>query len=293
MLPSTQPRQDEDENRVVTDQELVESFETLPLSLFGFKDGLLLPRLKGKRILLAIEGARRFRSPSGLGEMPYEGCAIALFADDLNDNADSLVKENRNSVLKTERIGSQAIAVFQEKLENDTWTTFVAFPSKRMLLVATNRDYLSEVLARLQGKKGDRALPNDLPEWKYVDIELRFWGLRHFDKRPAKLDPSSPFGGRKGANTPDEQAIGLTFGFDQSKGRQVSITYLSGDKSVGVKPDAGLLSMGKLPEARGLDIKYRELAPGIVEGSYTLKYLGQLQIFFFVFDGMLGHALFI
>ena len=292
-LPSTRPKLDEDENRVVTDQELVESFETLPLSLVGFKDGLLLPRLKGKRVLLAIEGARHFRPPSGLGELPYEGCAIALFADDVDHDMDSFVRANRNSVLTTERIGGQAIAVFQEKLENDTWTFFVAFPSKRTLVVATSRDYLSEVLARLQGKKGDRALPNDLAEWKYVNTELRFWGLRHFDKRQAKLDPSSPFGGRKAANTPDEQAIGLTFGFDQSKARQVSITYLSGDQSVGMKPDASLLSLGRFPEARGLNIKYRELVPGIVEGSYTFKNRGQLQFFLFVFEGMLGHAVFI
>src|SRR6266849_5357191 len=50
VLPSARPGPDPDENRLVTDQDLVESFETLPLSLFGFKDELLLPRLKGKRI---------------------------------------------------------------------------------------------------------------------------------------------------------------------------------------------------------------------------------------------------
>src|SRR4029077_16991864 len=78
VLPSTtaqaKPNEDENESRLVTERELSEPFQTLPLSLFGFKDGLLLPRLKGKRIMLAIEGARHFRPPSDLGEMPYEGC---------------------------------------------------------------------------------------------------------------------------------------------------------------------------------------------------------------------------
>jgi hypothetical protein len=284
---------DENENRVVSEREVGEPFETLPLSLFGFKDGLLLPHLKGKRISLAIEGARHFRPPSGLGEMPYEGCAIALFVDDLNIDMTSFVKDNRKSILKVEQIEGQVVTVFQEKLEDDAWSAFVAIPNKHILAVATNRDYLREVLARLQGKKGNRALPNDLPEWNYVNTDLQFWGLRHFDRTQAKLDPSSPFGGQKSANDADEQAIGLVYVFDRSSGKTAKITYLTGDMSLGSRPDATLLSMGKGPEAAALDIKYREVGPGVVEGSYTLKNLGQVQFFFFVFMGMLGHAVFI
>ena len=285
--------EDENENRVASDRELAEPFETLPLSLFGFKDGLLLPHLKGKRISLAIEGARHFRPPSGFGEMPYEGCAIAVFVDVLNTDMASFAKDNRKSLLKVEQIAGQVVAVFQEKLENDTWTAFVASPNKHILAVATNRDYLTEVLVRLQGKKGDRGLPNDLPEWKYVNTDLQFWGLRHFDRTQAKLDPSSPFGGQKSANDADEQAIGLVYAFDRSSGKTAKITYLTGDVSLGSRPDATLLSMGKGREARALDIKYREVGPGVVEGSYTLQNLGQVQFFFFVFMGMLGHAVFI
>ena len=61
-----------------------------------------------------------------------------------------------------------------------------------------------------EGKKGNRALPDDLPEWKYVNTDLQFWGIRHFDRTQAKLDPSSPFGGQKSANDADGQAIHLT-----------------------------------------------------------------------------------
>lgn len=293
MLPPIQPKQDEDENHPITDQELAESFETLPLSLFGIEDGLLLPRLKGKQILLAIEGARHFRPTSGFGQMPYEGCAIAVFADDFNDDIDSFVKENRKSILRVERIEGRSSAVFREKLENDTWTFLVAFPNKRMLVVATNRDYLKEVLSRLQGKKGNRALPSDLPEWKFVDTEVRFWGLRHFDKSQANLDPTSPFGAHMISNVPDQEAIGLTFAFDQRKGKVATITYLSGNKSLGMTPDASPLSMWKSPEAQPLDIKYRELAPGVVEGTYTLQNANQVQFFFFAFEAILGHAIII
>jgi hypothetical protein len=291
VLARDQSKADQDENRTIGDGELGEFFETLPLSLLGFKDELLLAHLKGKRILLAVEGARHFRPPSGLGEMPYEGCTIALFADDLGYDVNVLGKENRKSTLKTEQIEGQASAVLQEKLENDIWTVLIAFPNKRMLVMATNRDYLREVLARLQGKKGKRALPNDLPEWKYVNTELRFWGLRHFDKDQAKTDPTSPYGeGHLSARGPDQQAIGLSFAFDPSKGKLATITYLSGNENLGVQPDASLLSMWNSPEAKDLEIKYRELAPGVVEGAYNLSRLKQLQFFSFAFGWMWGHG---
>jgi hypothetical protein len=293
MLPPIQARQVEDENSPITDQELTEYFETLPLALLGFKDRLLLPRLKGKQIFLAIEGARHFRPPKGLGQMPYEGCAAAVLADDFNNDMDSFIKENRKSILRVERIEGLSTAVIREELENDTWTFFVAFPNKRTLVVATNQSYLKEVLSRLQGKKGDRALPNDLPEWKFVNTELPFWGLRHFDKGQASMDPTSPFGAHMFAEIPDQQAIGLTFAFDQSKGRVATITYLSENKSLGRRPEASLLSMGAGSEAKGLNIQYRELNPGVVEGKYDLNDAKQVQFFFFAFEAILGHAIFI
>jgi hypothetical protein len=290
---STSPGQDETPNRVVSDQNLSQYFEDLPLGLFNFKGGLLPQRLKGKRIVLALEGSRHFRAPAGLGEMPFEGAAIAVFADDLDDNVTSFVRETRKEGGQVEEIQGQEVAVFQEKLENDTWTTFVAFPNKRIAVVATDRDYVREVLTRMQSNKGERALPGDLPEWKYIDIQSRFWGLRHFDKNQAKTDPSSPFGGDKSANFPDEHAIGLAFAFDPSRGRSATITYLSGDKSITAKADASLLAMGQAREAKGLDIRYRELAPGVVQGSYALERMEPIQFFLFVLEGMLGHGIYL
>jgi hypothetical protein len=293
VLPPIQFRSDRGEDSPITDLDLAESFQTLPLSLLGFKDRLLLPQLQGKQVLLAIHGARHFRTPSGLGEMRYEGCAIAVFADDLTENMDSFIKKNQKSVSRVERIEDQTSAVFREELENDTWTFFLAFPNKRTIVVATNRDYLKEVLARVRGKQGNRALPKDLPEWGFVDTGVRFWGLRHFDRGQGRMDPSSPFGAHVFSKRPDQQAIGLTFAFDQGKGKVVTITYLSDDKSLGTRPEASPLSMWEGSEAEGLDVKYRELAPGVVEGTFTIKNVKQTRFFFFIFRGILGHGVFI
>jgi hypothetical protein len=219
-------------NRELSGQELDHMFESLPLALFGFKDDLLVKHLIGKRIMLAAEGTRHFRSPAALGEMPFEGCAIAVFADELGDSGNAFINASRKVALGVEEIEGLKVALFQEKLENDLWTSFVAFHNKNIVLVATNRDYITEVLTRLQGRSsGQRALPGNLPEWKHVDTNARFWGLRHFDKNPAN-DPSSPFAPRPFWNLADKEAIGLTFSFDPSKSRSATITYLSHAKTL-------------------------------------------------------------
>lgn len=280
-------------DRAISDKELAQNFEELPLALLRFKHGLLSKRLAGKRINFALEGARHFRPPAGLGEMPYEGCGIAVFSDNLRNEITSFFQDARKSALRLERIEDDDVSVFREKLEQDTWTTFVAFPAENVILVASDRNYLAEVLARLGGKVGPRALPSDLPEWKYVNPNARFWGLRHYDKSQAQVDPSSPYGRRKSANFLDEQAIGFTFVFDPESGKTATVTYLSGNLSIGSKSSDSPLSMAHAPEAKGLDIKIHELSPGVLQGSYSLERLQAVQFFFFVLEGVLGHAIYL
>ena len=107
--------ENETRDRVISDKNLSRNFEELPLALLGLKNGLLAKRLEGKRIDLAIEGARHFRPPTGLGEMPYEGCAIAVFSEDLHAEIASFAKDARTSVLKVERIENQDVSVFQRE----------------------------------------------------------------------------------------------------------------------------------------------------------------------------------
>ena len=285
--------QSEAKDRAISDNELGESFEDLPLALLQFKNGLLAKHLVGKTINLALEGSRHFRPPARLGEMPFEGCAVAVFADSVRKEIDAFTKDAQSSILKVERIEGQDVQIFQEKLEQDTWTAFVALPNEHVILVATDRDYLAEVLARLRGKIGQRALPSDLPEWRYVNTSARFWGVRHYDKGQAQVDPSSPFGGRKSANSPDEQAVGLTFVLDSQGGKSATVTYLSGDSRISSKPSDSPLGMAGVPEAKGLNIKYRELSPGVVQASYSLEHLEAAQFFFFVLADALGHAIYL
>jgi hypothetical protein len=248
---------------------------------------------KGEKILLALEGSRHFRAPSGLGEGPFQGCAIAIFADDITARANSFLKDSSATALRTEQIEGQQVTVFQEKREQDVWTTFVAFPKANVAVAATDEKYLQDVLARLAGKRGPRALPEDLPEWKYVNSHAAFWALRHYDNVGAEADPTSPFGGKKAANIPDDQAIGLTFSFDPAISKTATVTYLSGNANILQNVRKNLFPIETEPGAREMHIRYGQMGSGAVEGAYDLEHIESAEIFVFVLETLLGHAIYV
>jgi hypothetical protein len=196
--------------------------------------------------------------------------------------------------VRVEEIEGQKVAVFEEPSEQDVWTIFITFPQKGVVLVATNKRFLQEMLARIRGAAGEKALPDTLPEWKYVNKQAQFWGLRHFDKRQAREDPTSPFGGRKSANIPDDEAIGLTYQCHPSKERKATLTYLSGPRAEVRKIEESRFPSSSEPEeTAGLHIQYHELETGVIQSTYDLSYSRPLDWFFFVFMGNMGHAIYL
>ena len=286
--------QEDYEDREATTEELEKHFEGLTLQLFNSGKGLLEKNLERKKVLFALEGSRHFRPPAGLGEEPFEGCAIAIFQDDLDDRRDAFMKSAARVAVRIEEIEGQKVAVFEEPMEQDIWTIFVTFPQKGVVLVATNQRFLQELLARMRGAEGERALPDTLPEWKYVQRQAQFWGLRHFDKRRASEDPTSPFGGSKSDNVPDDEAVGQTYQCDPSKERKATLTYLSGSRAELRKIEESRFPISAEPkEIAGLHIQYRELEPGVMRTIYDLSFMQPLNFFFFVFMGNMGHGVYI
>jgi hypothetical protein len=89
---------------------------------------------------------------------------------------DSFLKQSSSVALRVDSVAGQKIPVIEEKRDDDIWTTFVAFPKPNLVLACTNRDYLREVLERIGGKVGSRALSDTLAEWKLVGTEAPFFG---------------------------------------------------------------------------------------------------------------------
>jgi hypothetical protein len=293
LIPPPETEIDEDRTRLLSKEEINEKFEALPTALVGLPEGLL-KKLDSRKAAFAMEGSRHFRSPSELGEMSYEGCDIVVFVSDVASLSDAFMKDSKNVATKFEEVEGQRVAVFQEKLEEDVWTALVVFPKPNVLVVATSRDYLRDVLARIGGATAPRALPNELPEWKYINIHDHCWGLRHYDKSQANLDPSSPIGGEKSANFPDDNAIGLVFNFDAAPGREATITYLSGAKDVLEIVQDGLFPAQSDPDSiKDLRIHYREIAPGVIQGSFDLVHSEPVWYFTFVLMAVLGHGVYL
>jgi len=200
-------------------------------ALTGLKEGSFYQRLVGRTVSLAVEGSRRFREPSGLGEMPYEGCAIILFQVDLGLTGVALMKALEAAALRQREVRGHRVMIFEEKMESDTWTILVAHPKPNVLLCATDEGYLSEVLNRMGAREKPRALPETLPEWKHLDVNAPFWALRHYDRENASSDPSSPLTTQKAANVPDDQGVGLVFEYNPSRGKVARVKYLSANKN--------------------------------------------------------------
>jgi hypothetical protein len=289
--PETEAEADETQSRVLSIDEVKKEFDGLPTGLIGLPEGLL-KSLIGRKVTFAMEGSRHFRSPSGLGGMLYEGCDIVVYAGDVASLGNAFMKDTKNVATSIEEIQGQRVATFQSKLEDDVWTTLVAFPKRNILVVATNRDYLRDALARIAGQTGARALPAELPEWKYVDHHAHCWALRHYDKSQAGLDPSSPIGGEKSANFSDDEAIGIVFNLGSD--RNATITYISNATNALEIMQEGLFPPQSEPASiKDLRIHYRAIAPGVVQGTFDLNHSESVWYFSFILLAALGHGVYL
>jgi hypothetical protein len=277
--------------------ELTERFELLPLSLFELKHGLLQNYLMGQKVEFAIEGSRHFRRPASLfGEMPYEGCQIAVMAEATVSRRDSLLKQVLSVAIRVDSIAGQRIPVFEEKHEDEVWTTFVALPKPNLVLACTNRDYLRDVLERIGGKGGRRALSDSLEEWKFVGHDAPFWGLRHYDKSQAGRDPTSPFVDRNIFGKGDRQASGIAFRFDPTIGKVVTISYFSSTSHILVflqkETPLSMKIEGVVDTTADLPVSLRQVAPGVAEIKYELGGVLPVDLFIAIAMGAFGHGVY-
>ncbi len=276
----------------VTSEELEKHFMSFTFRLFFTKNNLLEKYLRGKRVRFGLEASRHFRPPADIGELPFEGCALAVFEDDVDDQRGPFMKEAAQTGVRIEEIEGQKTAVFEERYQQDIWKTFITFPRKNVVFAASNEQFLREMQSRMRSPGTNRGLPNSLPEWKHVNTQAQFWGLRHFDKTQAKDDPTSPFSGKKAANLPDDGAIGLTYECNPIKGHKATLTYLSITEKEIVKIEESRFPSSS-EDTAGLHVQRRVLEPGVIQSTYDLSRSRPLSWFFFVFMGSLGHAVYV
>jgi len=282
------------ELEVISAEQLKPLIAMLPAGLLSLKNGGLSTFLNSGKVALVVEGSRRFRAPKNLGGTLFEGCAIAVVSAPSAIHGDAFMETSAASAKRFDEIAGVKIAVFEQTQEEDVLTSFVAFPRQDIVLVATDVDYLRTVLARMRGTAGPRALPEALPEWKYVSTRALAWGVRHYQRTDSNLDPTSPFHGQDAANAPDQQAEGATFQFDL-RGSLLTVTYLSGSRSARkiMERFLGLTApmVASLPK---MQAHFRQRAPAVLECALPLsvpRALAYVPILGLM--AMFGHAVYL
>ena len=111
-------------------------------------------RSQGVRIRFALAGVSEFRRFSGLGLVPYDGCAVIVFSEPLGASLHSAIlgqpKEDWSGatifLFSTEREGTLRSSLEQSNL-------FVTQLGSNVLIVATDRNSLHSLMERQAGSQ--------------------------------------------------------------------------------------------------------------------------------------------
>jgi hypothetical protein len=265
------------------------TFQGLPFGLLGtIREGKLVAQLKQKKVNFAVEGSRRFRSPKGLGLMPFEGCQIVQFERGTSDSVKAAFRWCMENADAKKLLAGQKVAIFRERLDKDDWTLLVAHPQSRILLFATDLAFLEELLKRMDGEPRGRALPEDLSEWDHVNVNAPVWAVRHYRQEAAADDPSSPLGPAAAANRPDPGATGFVFWYDPKSPGPLTARYIS----KGPNAEQLIKEVWRQP-AEGLIPQIEYVAPGVAEISAKAGAKDGWEMFLFVLLGYLGHGVYV
>ena len=123
--------------------------------------------------------------------MRYEGATLFVLDKPLGSHASALMSELKRRAAAVVSVESFDVVQLRERLENDIWTFYIAIARPDILIVATDGNYLADVLHRRATGDERRALPAALPEWRWVDTSAPYWALRHYRRDHVGEDPIS------------------------------------------------------------------------------------------------------
>jgi hypothetical protein len=217
-----------------------------------------------------MEGARRFRWPRNLGLGPYEGCHIIVLKNNLGKASAEWTRALKAKATEEIRIGRHSAYLFQQTNHKDEWHIYLVQARPNVLLCATDRTYLQQVLERSEHPTGPRALPADLPEWKHINPHIRYWAVRHY----AKDAKQKAF------------ASGCAFAFDPDCDKVARVNY------VGVPLGALGALVNEWNQSRHLKVQANRTAAGVVELSANLAQQPTApEMFFLILLLQLGHVI--
>jgi hypothetical protein len=92
--------------------------QLLPCGLYLQQKPNAIKSVKGLTVAFVLEGARGFRSPKGLGLIPYDGCHLIVFKDDLKTAKDRFIDALKSDNPGEEQIAGHKTYVIKDKLSS-------------------------------------------------------------------------------------------------------------------------------------------------------------------------------
>jgi len=211
------------------DPDFVEMFQRLGIGSLSLYCSTGLDPFMGRKVSLAVHGARKFREPKGFGGSLYEGCHLIIFDGMTANEKESLLSGFAAGASETLQIHGEQVLKYSKVLEDDEWLFWLAWPNEDTFVISTDLGYLSEVLNRIMRGGKDRALADSLIEWKYVDRSAPAWGIHHFNRLGFEDDPTSPFKKHSDGEVFDSEAVGFVINVGRNNSSSAESYYLSKD----------------------------------------------------------------
>lgn len=133
--------------------------------------------LGGARVRFALEGARNFRAPKGLGEFRFDGAAIVSFDPASRAAVDAYYSDCLAHATARKTVREREVVTTRRKVESEEWTFHVVRPGPDLLIGATDAAFLDELLAR-----ADLNTPFEPPpvlcDWSRFEPRTLVWAAR-------------------------------------------------------------------------------------------------------------------
>ncbi len=153
-------------------------------------------QLPGRDVRFAVHGGRNFHSPKEIGTGTQAGADILVFAQPPSVRDENLTHVFYKDAAQTythERLEGFSVVVHEIKPQNSLpIVKFRARPFANVEVRASDRHYLRQILSRIKSSPTDRAFPENLIEWKTIDLKADCVALRQFDGAYAPFDQSAP-----------------------------------------------------------------------------------------------------
>jgi hypothetical protein len=152
-------------------------------------DQAVLEPLRGRKVECVVYGAKNFEGVSSFGSLRSEGCTIIVFEKDLGDAAREWTNGLRQRANAVRTLVGRELIVLPSSTVMEPWVretgwqrNYFVLLEPNIVLCASSDRYLEAVLRRVNTAPKTRALPDQLPEWKHVDIDAPVWMIRHVPK---------------------------------------------------------------------------------------------------------------